>query len=141
MFSHLHHKTWFPLVVIGLSLALILFVAWAYLSRPTSSDFISTEIPTVSVNQYKAESRKIMTDFWSQYRNQADDASALSFVSETEQKLLALKVPSENRSVHFELVSSLELMWQGIVGDLEKMSEGLARLEKTFSDNPWLSEE
>ncbi|HBR80697.1 MAG: hypothetical protein UX09_C0046G0017 [Candidatus Uhrbacteria bacterium GW2011_GWE2_45_35] len=141
MFKHLHHRTWFPAVVVGLSLFLVIFIVWAYLAKQNLSDLEATNGPTITSEQYQNELLVLVGDFWIQYQGQVDDAARLLFVSDLEQNLLALKVPSENRSVHFELVSSLELLRQGLVGNSEKMASGLVRLEKTFNDNPWLNVE
>lgn len=141
MFKHLHHQTWFPFVLIGLSLTLVLFIVWSFLARQNNPAADYESGPAVTAEQYQREVFVVFDGFWDKYRNQADDASCLAFVSGVEQKMLALKVPAESRSVHFELVSSLELLRQGLVGDSEKLESGIARLEKAYRDNPWLTGE
>ncbi|MFA4917548.1 MAG: hypothetical protein WC560_12880 [Syntrophales bacterium] len=140
MFRHIHHQSWFPFVVIGLSLTLVLFIVWSYAARQNNPAAVYNSAPAVTLNSYQNEVGFIMKDFWSKYDTQTNDATRLAFVSETEQKLLALLVPAEGQSIHFELVSGLEFLRQGLVGNAEKMSEGKARLQKVFLDNSWLTQ-
>lgn len=140
MFTHLHHRTWFPLVVIGLSLILLLLVVWSLMAWENNPAVSYEATSTVTAEQYQKEVGTVMKNFWSQYESQVNDAARLSFVSETEQKLLALRVPTEDQSVHFELASGLGLLRQGLVGDAEKLAEGTSRLQKAFSDNLWLTQ-
>lgn len=140
MFKHIHHRNWFPFVVVALSLSLVIFVAWAYAVKQNNPTADFVEMPAVTINQYQAETKIIMKDFFNQLSIQTDDATRLAFVSETEQKLLALLVPAEERSVHFELVSGLELLRQGFVGNAEKMDQGKIRLQSVLAENSWLSQ-
>jgi hypothetical protein len=50
-----------------------------------------------------------------------------------------LRVPAEGRAVHFELVSALELLRQGLLGEEEKLIEGKERLQRAASENSWLT--
>jgi len=140
MFKHIHHRSWFPFVIVALSLTLIVFIVWAYVARQNNPTANFIEVPAVTMGQYQNETKLVMKDFFNQLTTQADDATRLAFVSETEQKLLALRVPAEGRSVHFELVSSLELLRQGFAGNPEKMTEGETRLRSVFSNNSWLNQ-
>jgi len=139
MFFNFHRKTWFPFIVLALSLSLGLFIVWSFVNKENNPTANFPEAPAITSGQYQNEAKQIVKDFWLQFEAQTDDAARLFFTSEVEQKLLALRVPAEDRSVHFELVSSLELLRQGLVGDVEKLEAGKTRLQKVFSDNLWLT--
>jgi len=140
MFKHIHHRTWFPAVVVGLSLFLLLFIAWAYNNHRLAINE-SVEVPAITFEQYQNKTSDIFKDFWNQYRGQSDSAAAAKFITDIEQQMLALRVPAEGQPVHLELVSGLELMRQGLVGDEEKKQVGLERLENVLNENPWIVSE
>lgn len=135
MFKHVH-RSWFPALVVLLSVALALFVIWSYLAREEELQIM----PAVTAEQYQGAVGAMMRDFWNQYNAQESGTARLALVSEIEQSLLALRVPAESRSVHFALVSGLELLKQGLAGDSESLLKGAERLQEVFSENLWLSE-
>lgn len=142
MFNHLHHRTWFPLVLVLLSLSLISFVAWSLSGVAPAMPEASKveEPPAVSFVQYQAAAREVLGDFQAAFDADTYWEARLNLVSEIEEKLLELRVPSEGRAVHFELVSALEMIKQGLAGQTDKLSQGQERLKKVFSENLWLVE-
>lgn len=136
MFKDIHHRNWFPLIIGFLSLLLFFFVAWSMILRNTSEDIV--EETAVTFEQYQTSARLVLGDFQNKYEADTYWETRLTLVSEVEQNLLALRVPAEGRSVHFELVSSLELIKQGLAGQADKLEEGQTRLNKVFSKNLWL---
>lgn len=139
MFKHIH-RSWFPVLIILLSATLALFVVWSYLARQEEQTANFQTLPAVTVEQYQGAVSAIARNFWNQYNAQESETARLTLVDEVEQLLLALRVPAESRSVHFELVSGLELLKQGLAGDSEGLLKGTRRLQEVFSKNSWLNE-
>jgi len=137
MFKDIHHRNWFPLIIGFLSLLLFFFVVWAMVLKNSSE--VAVEDSAVTFEQYQTSARLALGDFQNKYEVDTYWEARLTLVSEVEQNLLALRVPAEGRSVHFELVSALELIKQGLSGNTSKLEEGQTRLENIFSENPWLS--
>jgi hypothetical protein len=96
--------------------------------------------PAVTFVQYQIAAHEALGNFREQFDTDTYWEARLNLVSEVEEKLLELLVPAEGRAVHFELVSALEIIKQGLAGQSEKLVEGQERLEKIFSENPWLIE-
>jgi len=138
MFNCLHHRTWFPFIVAVLSLVLALFVFWALIIKPPS--VIVNESPVITMGQYQTAAKLALGDFQNRYEAETYWETRLALVTEAEQNLLALRVPAEAQAIHFELVSAMELLKQGLAGQTEKLEEGQARLDKVFSENPWLAQ-
>lgn len=141
MFGNLPHRNWFPLILAILSLLLVLFVVWALAIKSTDLFVAVNDGSAVTIGQYQTAVRSVMDDFQNRYEVTSDWEARLVLVDETEQNLLVLRVPAEGMTVHFELVSAMELLKQGLVGKVEKLEEGQERLADVFSDNSWLTEE
>ncbi|MFA6131788.1 MAG: hypothetical protein WC702_01805 [Patescibacteria group bacterium] len=136
MFHDIHHRNWFPFVLGFLSLLLLLFVVWAIVSKNSSE--VINEGSTITFEQYQTSARLALGDFQNRYETDTYWEARLALVSEVEQNLLALRVPAEGRAVHFELVSAMELLKQGLSGEPNKLEEGQTRLQKVLSENSWL---
>lgn len=140
MFGNLPHRNWFPLILAVLSLFLALFAVWALTIRPADSIIVVDEGPVVTIGQYQTAVRLVMDDFQNHYEAESNWEARLVLVDDVEKNLLALRVPSEAMAVHFELISAMELLKQGLTDRAEKLEEGQARLAKIFSENSWLIE-
>ncbi|MFH1252947.1 MAG: hypothetical protein V1664_01290 [Candidatus Uhrbacteria bacterium] len=136
-----HHRNWFPYVVVGLSILLLLFVAWAYLIKnQTRQVNQQTENqPAITVSDYEQGVKGILMNFWSEYSATSDVAAKLVLVESKEDKILALRVPAEYRAVHLSLASSLEMIRVGLSqADEQKLTSGLDQLNAVFINNGWL---
>lgn len=144
VFHHLQrHRNFFPLIIIFLSLVLCFFVVWSYSNSNQIVRGPTTEIaktPAITENMYKAATKELFKDFWTKYES-LEVSARLTFVEDTENSLLALKVPSSLRMAHLELVSNLEIIRTGLSTDPTVLEKGVARLKNAFVDYPWLANE
>lgn len=133
-----HVHTWFPLVLFGISLALLLLVWVVFAPQIENQQNVTTE-PTVSVEDYQNQARIASRDFFNAYNNSTDQAEQIELVENARNDLLSLIVPGTHRDVHLELVVSLNLIEQGLKNDDQsKVTEGERRLEAVITQHGWL---
>lgn len=118
------HRSWFPFILIGLSLALAVIIAAVYKPSPTSvaqEDAVTLTAPTAS--EYEAGVRAVFASF-----ALTEDADAAY------DALVAMRVPSvDYQAVHLELVLALAQLKTG------NTDEGQARLDIARTNYPWLT--
>ncbi len=135
MSKHVH--TWFPLILFGLSLALLLLV-WIVFAPQVQEQRV-IENPEVTVEDYQNQARVITRDFFDQYNQTTDQPEQENLVTSARNDLLALLVPGTHRDVHLELVVSLNLIEQGLAqADAAQVTEGERRLEAVITQYGWL---
>lgn len=141
MFHYFHRKNWFPAVVVGLSVLLLVFVIWAYVYRNASQETIQqvSGQPAINTDDYRQGVKSVLGNFWSEYSAASSVTDKLLLVERAEDSLLSFRVPAENRTLHLELAGSLELMRSGLAqDDNQKLEKGLSQLEAIFVNNVWL---
>src|SRR3989338_1434314 len=117
MFHAYHHRSAFPLIVVGLTLALLLGLAFLFgpVVREQSRGVRSSQ--GTSSQTYERNAGSILARM-TERLNVAEDASArFDVLSTATSELLALVVPSSYQSIHLELITSLDLLRQGTLGD------------------------
>ena len=133
-----HPRTWFPLVLFGLTLALLLFVFFLYMG-PKEVVNESTPLPTVTEADYETSVSGIMAGFWEEYSFLETDEDKLDLVSRIQNNLLSVVVTPSYQETHLEFVIALNLMEQGYeIGDSGKVAEGERRLEAVYENLTWL---
>jgi len=145
MFHHLHRRNWFPFLVVGLSVLLFGFVVWAYFSRleinKTTQQVVNQ--PAVTASDYQHEVSNILKSFSADYAAldpQASNATAkLSLVENTEDKILAVRVPAEYRSFHLQLATIFEALRSDLLqNDSIKLAEDWKKINELLNNNSWL---
>lgn len=120
------HRSWFPSILIGLSLALAVLIAAAYKPEPASDVSVNNDEPAMtapSADEYEAGVRAVLASYAS-----TSDASAAY------DALVAMRVPSlDYQSAHLELVIAFAQMKAG------NSDEGQARLDLATTAYPWLA--
>ena len=135
-----HPKTWFPLVLIFLTLALL--VAMLFLFDPKSSNQTDLEVtePQVTATDYKSEVEPIVNNLLLNIEQAGDDLERINILKQVQDQLLAVLVPAEYREAHLEIVIALNLMRQGyLLQDEDQMAEGQARFEQILLSDHWLN--
>ena len=112
---HKHRSILFPVVLIGLTLAL---AATVYFSvSPKSAVVPESKIIPVNDELYRNELTNIIQTFQTQYRSAPDDLRRLLLVEATLRNLLSLRVPAMYKELHLDLAVSLNLIMNGLRGE------------------------
>ncbi|MDP2631855.1 MAG: hypothetical protein Q8P30_03770 [Candidatus Uhrbacteria bacterium] len=117
------HRTWFPFILVGLTVALLLFVViWVNeKSEDTYTDDQPEVVEVISAEEYQQEMNSVFTEFLSSKNvNLAYD------------QLLDIRVPSRYKDVHLELVIILA---KYRAGDVE---EAIGRYDALKAQINWL---
>lgn len=140
-FLHHHKRTLiFPFIFVGLSVALILFMVYAFTGEEKvdqSGEFQEQEI-AVTDDDYRAEISKVVGDFLERREATGSDLERLVLVEETLDGVLALKVSAAYKDLHLELASSLYQISEGLRGEAGALDQGEERFDRAVSSNPWL---
>ena len=139
MFHEHHHRSAFPLIIVGLTLALLLVLALLFgpAVRDQSRGLLRPS-QAVSAEMYERDVAQIMVRLQERTEMVEDDEAHYDILSSATSELLALTVPASYQSVHLELVASLDLLRQGVFGEETKVEEGARRLEALYQTYPWL---
>jgi len=120
------HRTWFPLILIGLTIVLFAVIATQYQKDDIGSieditESVQIDLPRVTEEGYKSEIVTILNDF--SVSHDANSAYEL---------LLNTRVPAEFKDVHLEIVMIMNAFKSG------KTTEGESRLDMLRVDETWL---
>jgi len=135
-----HPKTWFPFVLIFLTLALL--VAMLFLFDTDSSNQTDLEVtePQVTMADYKAGVAPIVDNLLLNIEQANDDLERVNILQQVQDQLLGVLVPADYRNAHLEIVIALNLMRQGyLLQDEEQITEGQARFEQILLSDHWLN--
>ena len=139
MFHPHHHRSAFPLIVVGLTLVLLLGLALLFgpTVRDQSRGLLRPSQASMSQN-YERNAGQIMTRLTERLDIAQDPTARYDVLATATSDLLTLVVPASYQSTHLELILSLDLLRQGTLGDEAKTTEGERRLEALRSQYPWL---
>lgn len=139
------HKLIFWLVLSGVSFILLLLIA--VLVVPASPeipdearvpDEISQELVEV---RYRADIKNLMQEF-SREAGNLDGLTAaspyLEITKKAKNQALELFVPADLKSMHLDIVVSLNYLENGFSGDEDKLNLGRYGLKKVLTENSWL---
>lgn len=126
----------FLIVIAVLLLAYLVLSSETILQNENSVDqniLIDKEIMT---SDYKRESARIISDY---YYILSSKQTNIDQIRECKKKLLDLKVPSEYKDLHIQLVLAVTKMETYLLDkDEREWSESLEMINKAMADNAWL---
>lgn len=132
-----HPRTWFPLVLATLSIALLVFVMFNFNDEATQDPV--EQVPAVSSEEYQENAGALIENFFEDLNGLETDADRLVLIQATEDGLLQLIVPADHREIHLEMVIALNLMTQGYAqADEIRLAEGQRRLQALYDQYSWL---
>ncbi|MFH1142106.1 MAG: hypothetical protein V1695_00150 [Candidatus Uhrbacteria bacterium] len=136
----IHPRTWFPLVLISLTLALLLAVVFSFNSNSANQTVLEVTEPQVTAVDYKVEIEPIVNNLLLNVEQASDDLERINILKQVQDQLLAVLVPAEYREAHLEIVIALNLMRQGyLLQDEDQLTEGRARFEQIITSDHWLN--
>lgn len=116
----MNHRSWFPSILVGLSLLLALIFLVVTKGSPVHVG-VTPPPPAVSEEDYQGAANTILDTYASNH-----DAS------KAYNALILLRVPKEDQAVHFDLVVAFGKLVT------KETKEGEARLAAVKAANPWL---
>ena len=119
----MYHRTWFPYILIGLTVVLVLVVISFFRSQPEEDVILVSEDAVIAIADidYESDVSKILLDFY-QDEN----------IEKTRNQLLAQRVPSEFLDLHFALILAIDAYQRGETADAD------ARMDEQRALYSWL---
>lgn len=119
------HRTWFPFILTGLTLALGLFLYLEVYQKPVPEQLtpviVESGLITVTEEGYKEEVAGVLAGF-----SKGESASSAY------NRLIDIRTPNEFKSLHLELVIAFGELKEG------KKDSAEARLQTVRRQYPWL---
>lgn len=112
MFHHTHHRSLFPFILTGLTIALVVLMYYAFTDQQPSREPVVEEPTPVSAQDYESELRALTQTFIQAYPKEQEEPAKMVLIERTLQELLSLRVPSEKKELHFSLVVELNKLMQ-----------------------------
>ncbi len=136
----MHPRTWFPLILFGLTLMLGLLVVFSIFPKLFTEQTNTVEIETpVDAEEYENQVHDIVMSFSELLKETDTDAEKIKLAQAAQNDLLALLVPAKYKDLHLELVVSMNLIAQGYqLEDESRVAEGERRLEAMIEKFKWL---
>ena len=116
---HHSHRTWFPYILIGLTLTLLLVVFAITNSSPQQGSQ-----PILTAGEYQETVTALLNDY------SVDERDAYS----TYESLLSLRVQEEQKQLHLDLVL---IFGKLLSGEIDSIDDSIAQLDIEYS---WLIE-
>lgn len=142
----IHHRhSFFPLIIILLTLGLILFMFYALTfeeeqtTTTTSVITVEEEIP-VDTETYRSDLVYVLAVFDDTYSTANDDLSKLVATESAIANLLDMKVPTEYKELHLELAVAFNQIQAGLRSSERSVDEPIGRLEQLYVQFPWLAQ-
>ncbi|MFA4845525.1 MAG: hypothetical protein WC654_03130 [Patescibacteria group bacterium] len=125
-----HRHSFFPLVIILLTLLLGLFMVLTLSRESLLTAFPEEEITApVDAQFYRGELLGVITTFEIDVGLASDDLATLIVVERAFEGLLALRVPPENKQLHLELALIFSKMQTTLKGEDRNIEAMLAQLQ------------
>jgi len=144
-----HHRSTFPLIIAALTIALVVFMVYAFSNRQqvNNSEDLNPQLvsttPQITAADYRRSIKEVVAPFSVAITAQENDLGRLGVIERTLSGVLEQRVPTEFRDFHLELAFSLSRMGEDLRGDTEGDStenfvQDLARYQALITSTPWL---
>lgn len=137
-----HPRTWFPFVLIVLTLGLLIFILFLY-QIPEQSDSIELEgsYQPIGVDQelYRGHVQSVVNDLDLMLSGASNKDEELVHIQNAQNQLFGLIVPTDDQQTHLVLVIALNKMIEGhLQDDQEKIETGFTEWEAKIEQLNWL---
>jgi hypothetical protein len=140
-----HPRTWFPFVLIVLTLGLLILILFLYEdpseqeveSNASQSGYWSSQ--PVSEDEYKVQVQEIVTTLDQQLASTLDEAQELVYLETAKDRLFSLVVPAGYQDSHLEMAIAINKITSGhITKDSEEVGQGYQMWSEAIDSNGWL---
>jgi hypothetical protein len=136
------HLTWFPFLVIAMTfiLAVTIVVYDRQKNRPPpiihiDDVLIVKEDSSIDNNQYYEDVRNILSPIWGIVDGQSDEISVIVIARN---KLIDMRVPSNERDTHVQLVAALNILEAGLRGEEDSFADAQIRFSDIKNNVVWI---
>lgn len=136
-----HRRSFFPLVVIVLSLGLAGLIYWSVQNPPRETPAITQqEVESVDPEAYRSDLAQIMKTFHERVGSSQDDLDKLRATQTALAGLLELHVPAEFKDLHLSLAVAISQIQQSLERGDQNIDEPLAQIAQLESSYSWLTQ-
>ena len=125
-----HKKSFFPLVIVLLTCALGIFMFSVFSHQSNNSSAVTFKI---SKSSYESSVKFITDDFTEKFGSTLDYVVKLTLVEKALTDLLQLRVPSEDKDIHLELVIGLNQLKEELNAKQTTSPDSLLKFNKARS--------
>lgn len=135
-----HRRSWFPLIVILLSLALGGLIYWSAQGEASSSSIPVQEVEPVDADAYRDDLSGVVKTFEERMAAAQDDLERLQTVQTALVRVLALRVPTEFKDLHLALAVVLSEMENTLESGGHDLTPSTAKIAELKQAYPWIRE-
>ncbi len=129
----IHHKTWFPVLVLALTLLLGFFIYSLFKDRVASP-----AVSVVSAVEYQSAVHGFTGSLRADLVASPSDATRIARLEQARDGLLTLIVPGDDKDVHLEMVMTISQWILGYQGARDKQVAAEQRWQTIVSQYPWI---
>ena len=140
-----HPRTWFPFLLIVLTLGLLILILFLYetpderddLPDPPHSSY--WEFEPVSEEEYQAQVKEIVVTLDAQLASTLDEDQELVYLETAKDRLFSLVVPAGYQDHHLEMAIAINKIVSGhVTRDSEEVAEGYRLWSEAIDSVGWL---
>lgn len=131
-----HHKSWFPLIVVALSLLLGGFIYTVFQNRINVSS--RSVVSPVTVVDYQSQVHKDVSGLSTALLEASTVEEKIVLLTSVREQLLTLLVPPAYKDAHLEMVMILSQWIVGYQGETQKVSSAESRWQLLVDQYPWI---
>lgn len=134
-----HRHSFFPLVVVVLSLALAGLIYWSTQGEAPSSPISVQEVELVDADSYRDDLSGVVREFEIRMASAQDDAQRLQDVQTALAGVLALRVPTQFKDLHLALAVALSEMENTLESGGHDLTQPIQKIAELKQAYPWLA--
>lgn len=134
-----HRHSFFPLVVVVLSLALAGLIYWSTQGEAPSSSISVQEVELVDADSYRDDLSQVVKVFEERMAAAGDDVERLQAVQTALLGVLALRVPTEFKNIHLALAVALSEMENTLESGGHDLTQPIQKIAELKQAYPWLA--
>ncbi|MBI4592033.1 hypothetical protein HY733_01130 [Candidatus Uhrbacteria bacterium] len=136
-----HRHSFFPLVVIVLSVILAGLIFWSVQNEPSSTSVITTqEVELVDPAAYRDSLAHIVGTFDERMTSSQDDLDKLLATQTALAGVLELRVPVEFKDLHLALAVAFSDIEKSLQREDRNIDVALAQINELKQSYPWLAQ-
>lgn len=135
-----HRHSFFPLIVIVLSLALAGLVYWSTQDEASSPSILVQEVEPVDADSYRDGLSQVVKAFEERMAAAGDDVQRLRAVQTALSGVLALRVPTEFKNLHLALAVAFSEMENTLESGGHDLTQPTANIFELKQAYPWLAQ-
>lgn len=141
--KNIHKHSLFPVVVLGLTVILGLFIYLTVTEEPAQntqeSSVVVENVEPVDAGEYQEEMRGILENFLEKQQEAEEDLDMLIAAESAQFELVSLRVPTEYRETHLQVALILTQMQLTLKTGDRDITELQTQLEELISSTAWLN--